>query len=176
MAIKWNRVNRKVHYWGAIICALPILVVLISGILLLVKKEFDWIQPSTIKTSARYSELSFDQILQAARKVEQANITRWDDIKRLDIRPSRGVIKVQGHNQWEIQLNYSNAEVLHVAYRRSDFIETLHDGSFFHDNAKLGLFLPASIILLILWVTGIYLFLLPYMAKKKARNAIKSSV
>jgi len=174
MAIKWNKVNRKVHHWGALICALPILVVLVSGILLLVKKEFEWIQPSTIKTSARSSQLTFEQILQAAKTVKQAHISSWDDIKRLDIRPNKGVIKVQANNQWEIQLNYENATILHVAYRRSDFIETLHDGSFFHDYAKLGLFLPAAIILFTLWVTGMYLFMLPYMARSKSRKKVKS--
>jgi uncharacterized iron-regulated membrane protein len=168
MAIKWNRLNRKIHYWGAIICALPILVVLISGVLLLVKKEFEWIQPATVKTESRQTDLSFDQILAVAKTVEKAGITGWDDITRLDVRPSKGVIKVQAENQWEIQLDYTTAEVLQVAYRRSDFIETLHDGSFFHDYAKLGLFLPAAIILLVLWITGIYLFLLPYLARHKS--------
>ncbi len=168
MAIKWNRLNRKIHYWGAIICALPILVVLISGILLLVKKEFSWIQPATVKTESRQTNVSFEQILAVAKTIEKANISGWDDIIRLDVRPSKGVIKVQAENQWEIQLDYKTAEILQVAYRRSDFIETLHDGSFFHDYAKLGLFLPAAIILLVLWITGIYLFLLPYLARNKS--------
>lgn len=167
MSINWKRLNRKIHYWGAIICALPILVVLISGILLLLKKDVDWIQPSTVKTESRASELNFNDIFIAAQSVKQANIRSWKDINRLDVRPNKGVIKVRSENQWEIQLDYATAEVLKVAYRRSDFIESLHDGSFFHDTAKLGLFLPASIILLVLWITGIYLFLLPYLAKSK---------
>ena len=172
MKIKWNRVNRKIHYWGAVICALPILVVLISGVLLLLKKEFEWVQPPTIKTQSRTSELQFEQILAVAKTVEEAGISSWQDIKRLDVRPNKGVIKVQAENQWEIQLDYATAEILQVAYRRSDFIETLHDGTFFHDAAKLGLFLPAAIILLVLWITGLYLFLLPYMVKKKSPKTV----
>ncbi len=43
MKIHWPRFNRKVHYWGAIICAVPVLVVILSGILLLLKKESAWI-------------------------------------------------------------------------------------------------------------------------------------
>ena len=39
MAIRWNRFNRQAHHWGAIVCALPILVVLITGLLLILKKE-----------------------------------------------------------------------------------------------------------------------------------------
>ena len=53
--------------------------------------------------------------------------------------------------------------------RRSDLIESLHDGSFFSEPAKLWVFLPASIVFAILWFTGIYLFFQPYIAKRKKR-------
>ena len=49
-----------------------------------------------------------------------------------------------------------------MAYRRSDVIETIHDGSWFHDNVKLWIFLPTAVVVLGLWITGIYLFILPY--------------
>jgi uncharacterized iron-regulated membrane protein len=169
MTINWKRLNRKIHYWGAIICALPILIVLISGILLLLKKDFEWIQPSTVATESRESNLNFNDILAIAQTVEKVGITSWHDIDRLDVRQRKGVIKVRTKNQWEIQLDYATGDVLKVANRRSDFIESLHDGTFFHDTAKLGIFLPAALVLLVLWITGIYLFLLPYLAKKKVR-------
>jgi uncharacterized iron-regulated membrane protein len=169
MTINWKRLNRKIHYWGAIICALPILIVLISGILLLLKKDFEWIQPSTVATESRESNLNFNDILSIVKTVEQVNITSWQDIDRLDVRQRKGVIKVRTTNQWEIQLDYATGEILKVANRRSDFIESLHDGTFFHDTAKLGIFLPAALILTLLWITGIYLFLLPYLARKKVR-------
>jgi len=169
MTINWKRLNRKIHYWGAIICALPILIVLISGILLLLKKDFEWIQPSTIATESRESNLNFNDIFSIVKAVEQVNITSWQDIDRLDVRQRKGVIKVRTTNQWEIQLDYATGEILKVANRRSDFIESLHDGTFFHDTAKLGIFLPAALILTLLWITGIYLFLLPYLARKKVR-------
>ena len=63
------------------------------------------------------------------------------------------------------------AEVLNVAYRRSDLIETIHDGSFFSDEVKLYLFLPSGVLLIIMWGTGIYLFLLPRMRKRKKRTS-----
>jgi uncharacterized iron-regulated membrane protein len=169
MTINWKRLNRKIHYWGAIVCALPILIVLISGILLLLKKDFEWIQPSTVATESRESNLNFNDILAIAPTVEKVGITSWHDIDRLDVRQRKGVIKVRTTNQWEIQLDYATGDVLKVANRRSDFIESLHDGTFFHDTAKLGIFLPAALVLLVLWITGIYLFLLPYLAKKKVR-------
>jgi uncharacterized iron-regulated membrane protein len=41
------RTNRQIHKWSSIIAALPLLVVIISGILLLVRKEFAYWQPET---------------------------------------------------------------------------------------------------------------------------------
>jgi hypothetical protein len=55
---------------------------------------------------------------------------------------------------------------LQTAYRRSDLMESLHDGSWFHPLAKLWIFLPAGVIVFVLWVTGIYLFLLPIRSRR----------
>jgi hypothetical protein len=56
----------------------------------------------------------------------------------------------------------------------SDFIESLHDGSFFAgDISKLGVFLPAAIGLLVLWVSGIYMFWLPIIVKQRKSRAAK---
>jgi hypothetical protein len=48
-------------------------------------------------------------------------------------------------------------------------IEAIHDGSWFHDAAKLWIFLPAAFVLLLLWLTGIYLFFLPIFTRRRQR-------
>ena len=111
-----------------------------------------------------------DQILDAVRDVPDAGLTGWEDIDRLDVRPGKGIIKVRGNNDREIQLDAATGEVLQVAVRRSDFIESIHDGSFFHESFKLWVFLPSAVILAVMWGTGIYLFLLPYMLRRHRRN------
>lgn len=170
MKINWKKFNRTTHYWGSIICALPILIIIGTGTLLLLKKEFNWIQPATVRGMAGAPAVSFDDILKAAISVDQAKIKSWADINRLDVRPGKGVIKVRSENQWEIQLDQNSLKILQVAYRRSDFIESLHDGSYFHDKAKLGVFLPAALILLLLWLTGLYLFLKTVVSKTSAKR------
>jgi hypothetical protein len=97
--------------------------------------------------------------------VPKAQVESWDDIDRLDVRPGKGMLKVRCKNRWEVQLDTKTGEVLRAAYRRSDLIESIHDGSFFRDRAKLWLFLPSALVLAILWFTGLYLFVLPYYAK-----------
>ena len=152
--------------------AVPVVVVIVTGVILQLKKEFSWIQPATQSGSSHELLLSFDQILAAARAVPEAEVASWDDIDRLDVRPGKGMLKVRCQNRCEIQLDAKTGDVLQVAYRRSDLIESIHDGSFFHDGLKLWVFLPNGLILAVLWFTGIYLFFLPHYArwKKRRRN------
>ncbi len=167
MRVNWKKLARKIHYWGAIIIALPVIVVIGSGIVLLLKKDIDWIQPPTASGQGKIPTLSMAEILDAASMAPGSTINTWGDIARIDIRPAKGVIKIRAADNWEIQLDHQSAEVLNMAYRRSDIIESIHDGTFFHDKVKLGIFLPAAMILLILWLTGLYLFFLPYLARNK---------
>jgi hypothetical protein len=102
--------------------------------------------------------------------VEEAKIQSWNDVDRLDVRVEKGVVKVRGKNRWEVQVDTHTGEVLHVAYRRSDLIESIHDGSWFHEKVKLWIFLPSGIILLTLWITGLYMVILPYTVKWKRKR------
>ncbi len=165
-----NKWTRKGHRWGAMLVAIPVLVVISTGLLLQVKKQSAWIQPPTQKGVAAALTLSFDEILSIAAEVPLANITGWDDIDRLDVRPGKGVVKVRGKNRWEVQIDSTTGEVLMVAYRRSDLIESLHDGTWFLRDAKLWVFLPSGIVLLVLWITGIYLWILPIWVKRSGRK------
>ena len=168
--MKLSKFNRVTHRWGSIIVLIPTAVILLSGMILQLKKESAWIQPATKRGDATGASLSFDRMLAVAREVPEAEISDWDDIDRLDVRPNKGMLKIRCKNRWEIQLDANSGEVLQVAYRRSDLIESIHDGSFFHDRAKLWVFLPAALVLGVLWLTGIYLFFLPYYAKWNKRR------
>lgn len=158
--------NRKIHRIGAIIIALPLLIVIGTGLLLQVKKQFTWVQPPTAKGSTKGISVTFEQILATAKTVPEAEITSWKSVNRLDVRPSKGIVKVRSRNNWEVQIDTKTLDILHVQFRRSDIIEAIHDGSWFHDAAKLWVFLPAAIILLVLWFTGVYMYFLPYLSRK----------
>ena len=173
---------RKLHRWASVIILLPFLVVLLSGLLLQVKKEVDWIQPPTqVGSASGGPELALSEILNAAAQAGEAGITGWEDVDRMDVRPAKGVVKVRGANGWEVQVDAHTGDVLRVAQRRSDVIEAIHDGSWFHESAKLGVFLPSAVLVLGLWVTGVYLFALPFWvrgqkpkaADRKPANGVK---
>jgi len=164
--------NRKLHHWGSIIIAMQLAIVLATGVLLLLKKEFDWIQPPTVKGEQKGVGIGFDEILAVARTVPEAEIESWADVDRLDLRPGKGMLKVRAQNRWEIQLDANTGAVLQVAYRRSDLIESIHDGSFFGDHAKLWVFLPSALVLIGLWFTGMVLFFHPYLVKARKRRSV----
>ncbi|ANB24498.1 hypothetical protein A6F57_04310 [Alteromonas stellipolaris] len=155
MSINLRKTSRNFHLWLSLVIFIPVVVVIGSGLLLQVKKEFDWLQPPTQKALGDAPSISFDNIIEAVKNVPEAKLNSWGDIDRLDVRPDKGIIKVRGKNHWEVQLSATNGEVLQVAYRRTDTIEAIHDGSWFFESAKLWLFLPAAILLLILWLTGL---------------------
>lgn len=166
---------RKVHHWGSIIIAIPLVIMIGTGILLMLKKEIEWIQPSTYKGIERKAipTQSFQALFEAAKSVEHAGITTWADLDRVDVKPGKGIVKFMSVSNWEVQVDTESAKILHVAYRRSDIIEKIHDGSWFAEWAKLGLFLPTGIALFLLWLTGMYLFFLPHYKKwqKKQKKA-----
>jgi uncharacterized iron-regulated membrane protein len=166
--------NRKIHHWGSIIIALQLAIVVVTGVLLLLKKDFDWVQPPTMKGEQKGIGIGFDEILAVARTVPEANIESWADVNRLDVRPGKGMLKVRAENRWEIQIDANSGRVLQVAYRRSDLIESIHDGSFFGGYAKLWVFLPSALVLIGLWITGMVLFFRPRLVRAHKRRSTNS--
>ena len=137
-----------------------------SGIILQLKKQSNWIQPNVEVTSSSKPTM-LQSYLDAVSTVKEANISSWDDIERIDIRPDKGIAKIKSKNNWEIQIDIETTEIYAKNYRRSDIIESIHDGSFFSEVVKYGWFLPSGILLLILSLTGIYMFFIPILRRRK---------
>ena len=170
-----QRINRKAHYWLAIVVALPVLVVIVTGLMLQLKKNSRWIQPPEQRGVSNAPTVPLSRILEACTLVPEAGVRTWEDIARVDIRPAKGLVKVTTKNHWELQIDAQTAQLLQSAFRRSDIIEAIHDGSWFHPVAKLGIFFPAGIVLLILWITGIYLFISPFLTRRRASRVKQMS-
>jgi uncharacterized iron-regulated membrane protein len=169
--VRFNLLTRKLHRWGAIAIALPVLVVISTGLLLQLKKQLRWVQPAEQRGVDTVPTVSLERILAASQSVPEAQVRGWADIDRVDLRPAKGMLKVTSMNRWEIQIDAQSGAVLQSAYRRSDLLEQLHDGSWFHESAKLWLFFPSGVVLFVLWLTGIWLFWLPHRVRRRRRHA-----
>jgi uncharacterized iron-regulated membrane protein len=168
--MKLQILNRKLHYWLAIVVAAPAILVFGTGLLLQLKKQLPWVQPPEQRGVATIPTIPLERILEICAGLPDVEVRTWDDINRIDLRPGRGLMKVLTKTSWEVQIDAQTGTVLQVAYRRSDLIESLHDGSWFHDWVKLGLVLPAGVILVVLWLTGLYLFWLPIVVRRRRRT------
>ena len=135
----------------------------------MLKKDIAWIQPPTSIGVAvdQLPHITFEDMLNASRLQDAAQIKDWSDIDRIDLRPDKGIAKVRAKSGWEVQIDTATGDVLNVAYRRSDLIESIHDGSFFSKGVKRYIFLPTALLLIIMWGTGIYLFLLPRFRRRQ---------
>lgn len=168
-----NRLTRQIHYWATAFVALPVLLIIGSGILLQLKKQWDWVQPPEQRGTGQIPGIGLAEILTRVQSGTAHGVQGWEDINRIDVRPGRGVAKVWLRNGHEVQVDLGTGAILHDAYRRSDWIESLHDGTLFGgDIGRFGVFLPAAIVLFVMWLTGLWMFWSPFSVKRKrARSA-----
>jgi len=168
---------RKVHHWGSLFIMVQMGLIIGAGLLLMLKKEISWIQPPSEVGSARDAVpgLGIDELFDIASDIPELAVEEWSALARVDVKPGKGIVKFVAENNWEAQIDTQSGDVLAVAFRRSDIIESLHDGSFFAPWVKLYIFFPTGIILLCLWATGIYLFFLPHV-KRWRRGRRKKSI
>lgn len=139
--VKALRKFRVLHRWFGICLAAFLLISAATGILLSLKKNFDILQPATQKGQSKELSTwkSLEELQAAAYQAALAeNPATQNVIARMDVRPDKGVVKVIfEEDNLEIQLDGTTSEVLSVASRWSDWIESLHDGSIISDLFKL---------------------------------------
>jgi len=159
---------RQFHRLSAWLVGFPILLIVSTGILLQIKNWIPWIQPPSQKGGKLTPSLRLDALLKASQSVSSANVREWRDIRSIDIRPLKGIARVRTRSDYEITIDLESERVLQAAPRRTSFLIELHEGSFFGDKVQYGVFLPAAVLLLILWGTGIVLLFRPWgMGLKK---------
>jgi len=160
--MKSYKIAWQMHKWVGIVSALLLINVSVTGLLLLEKKKLAWLQPPT-QIGAPGTEADFITIQELLTSVAQLEHPDFPDaaaIDRVDFRPGKRVFKVRSqHHNAEIQVDAINGSILSVAPRRSDLIETLHDGSWFAPWMH-GVLMPlAAIANFLLVITGLYLWL-----------------
>ncbi len=175
------RQYRKIHKVLGLILATLLVISAATGIFLGLKKEFAFIQPPTLKGKSDQladwkpvSELA-EVATTAFHQAHPERLTAGID--RMDIRPSKGIVKVLfDEGWWEVQVDGVTAEVLSIKRRNSDWIEQLHDGSIISDGFKLVSMNVLGFGLLIMIFTGWFLWYGPrkYRRFKRKRRIAKS--
>lgn len=149
---------RKIHYWITPFIVLPLLVILSTGLLLMFKKQSDWVQPPTKYGTGTSPEISFSSMLDTLQSHAELMVVGWKSIDRIDVRPNKGMAKIRLKSGIEVQIDTQTGEVLQIARRRSDIIENIHTGELGGNWVKYGIFLPVGGGLILMLITGLILF------------------
>ncbi len=169
-AIMLTNQVRKWHRWISIVITLPFLITLITGITLATRGFNTWVQPNhpPIKSELK---ASFSDILESARSIPEAQIKTWADVSQIDIRPDAGNIRVRSkQTQWEIQIDGQTAKVVGHGIRRFSWLVAIHEGAYFGPIVRYGIFFPSALGVFFLLLSGIILYLKPYLKRRKKGN------
>jgi len=155
-----TRQFRSFHKWIGIFILIFVLLSSITGLLLGWKKNMDILQPPTQKGGSKTVDewVSFEQVVRSANKALDSVLHEQSGIERLDARPDKGIIKVVYLNYWEVQVDGLTGKALSVAPRHADWIEHIHDGSIIGEGFKLAYTNYIGWGLLIMSVTGFWLW------------------
>lgn len=167
---------RKIHFWATLFVMVPLFIMTISGIILMFKKQSTWIQPPTQKGSTQIPTVLFETILDSLKNSDKVMVSSWEDVSRIDVRPSKGVGKVRLEGGLEVQVDLGDGSILQVMKRRSDIIEDIHTGGYWGDWMKFGVFTTAAVVFFIQLLTGIYLFFRPYFVKLHRKKLLMEEV
>ena len=165
----------EAHKWIGIVLSVILINISVTGLLLLEKKNVEWIQPGTRKgqEGPPADFVSIQTALESVLDCNHPDFATLDAVDRIDIRPDKRVYKVQSKTNYaEIQVDAITGDVLHIADRKSDLLEQLHDGSYFGTWMHSSIMPLVAVANVILAVTGLYLWLGPKFRKRKSATTV----
>jgi len=156
------------HRWLGATVGVVLLLMSITGILLLVKKDYAWIQPKTMQcaegTVAELQPLA--KVYEAVFALDLPQFQSEADIARIDFRPGKRLHKVISvHDYVEVQVCAVTLKTSGPNVRRSDWLESLHDGSWFGGFMHDRVMPLVALILLFLASSGYIMWLYPKWKK-----------
>lgn len=180
--VKRTRWYRKIHRWVASALFVFFLFIAGTGLLLGWKKNSNGYLLADSRKGASTDPkdwLSVDSLQSIAIALYKDSVSSTSEatIDRIDFRPSKGMVKFVFAEKYNaIQLDCTTGAPLLFERRRADFIEHLHDGTIL-DNLfrnKAGLFKLSyttvmGLSLLLLTITGFWLWYNPKRIKQKSR-------
>lgn len=179
---KTTRLYRKIHRYIGSVLFIFFFLISVTGLLLGWKKHSGGlILPKTENgVSSNLKEwLSYDSLNALAIQTLRDSLPdKSSTIDRIDARPEKGIVKFVFRDHYtEIQLDATTGKVLSVNQRTSDIIEQIHDGSILdfafstgNGQVKLGYTTVTGLSLLLLTITGFFLWLNPIRMRSQKQK------
>lgn len=153
-----ERFLRVFHRWIAGFILLPMMVTAVTGGLLILRHQLEWVQPASLKQSPPDRWASIETVYAKLLADPKTQVEEWQDIASIIVKPSKGIFHVRTAGGLQVQMAGTDAEILSILPRRTGLLITLHEGSFWGDDVRYYLFFPAVIGLLLLLISGAVLF------------------
>ena len=170
--------TRKYHRVISLFISIPLLIIICTGILLIARGKLEFIQPKTRETQSQniLSALSYQDIKTIVEKND--NVKSFDKVSDIIYKPSKGIILVRTKNNYELQIDPANGQIIHEAPRYTSLLTSIHEGAWFHPLIKDWIFLPSAILFLTILISGIQIYFLPILRranykKKKEKELAK---
>ena len=160
------------HRWLGVTVGLILMMSAVTGVLLLVKKDYAWIQPKVVRGAEGPPERlkPLHEVFEAVFALDLPQFRSEADIKKVDFRPDKRVHKViSRHDDLEVQVCAITLRTSGPNVRRSDWLERLHDGSLFGDFAHDRVMPLVACVLLFLGGSGYVMWLWPKYVRRRKR-------
>lgn len=145
--MKW----RTWHAYIGLIAALPLLVIVVTGLVLQLRNQFESIQPKTLTMKLEEGKrlLSMEEVIVKfpPGKIEQ-----------IIYRPSKGNYSIRIKGGDEIQMNPQTGDVVKDMPRRAGLLIDIHQGSWMGPFGQYGIHFLAGLSLFFLLISGVLLF------------------
>ena len=164
----------SLHRWLGLAAGIILMMISVTGFLLLIKKDYGWIQPPTMACAeGGVADLQpLPKVYEAVFALDLPEFRTEDDIARIDFRPKKRLHKVLSkHANMEVQVCAITLKTSTPRSRRSDWIESLHDGSFFGDFAHDRVMPLIACLLMFLSGSGYVMWAVPKWKKWRRRRA-----
>ena len=142
---------RNIHRKLSLYLFIPIGVILLSGIILQLRNQFEWIQPALIQ-----GEAGTESLLGPNEIIQQLKISKTD-VDQIIYKPAKNNVSLRLKSGEEIQLDPESGKVLKRAIRRTNLLIDIHQGSIIGPLGQYGVYILSGFGLILLYLSGIYL-------------------
>ncbi|MCO4781754.1 MAG: PepSY domain-containing protein [Candidatus Cloacimonetes bacterium] len=148
---------RKLHRVIGLLVTIPMIITICTGLMLIMRSYFPWVQPKTIKQEIPKTWLSLEATTKLLVANPKTQVKDWSDISYFKITPSKGVIQVRTKQGLQVQMNGETGKILEIAPRRTSLIVKIHEGSYWSPKVRDFIVMPSAFGLLLLALSGLLL-------------------
>jgi uncharacterized iron-regulated membrane protein len=143
------RIWRRLHGQLALLICLPLAFIAVTGVILQLRDQFEFIQPSLIQSS-----LKLDHPGLTLKEIQ----TKFPGLDQVIYRPQKNSLVVRYKDGFEKHIHPQTGVVLKEAVRRTNLLIELHQGSWMGKFGQYFLHFTTGLGLCFLILSGLYLY------------------